>query len=116
MLNWVSVPNAVDRPEPYQLRQLLEEISNVEKSVTLYYAFDPLRYAYELLVSGAWLTYEMRWRLFSGETMDEFLQHTESAMEAEAARVECTLVDMELEEFQTMRATSNVGRYLRGRT
>jgi hypothetical protein len=100
----------------YQLRQLLEEISNAEKSVTLYYAFDPLRYAYELLVSGAWLTYEMRWRLIAGETMDEFLRNVEAAMEAEAARVECTLGGMELEEFQTMRIQSNVGRYRRGST
>ena len=100
----------------YKLRQLLEEIAQADKSVTLYYAFDPLQYAYELLVSGAWLTYEMRWRLFAGETMDEFLRDAETAMEAEAARVECTLVGMELEEFQTMRAMSNVGRYRRGRT
>jgi hypothetical protein len=56
----------------------------------------------------------MRWRLFAGETMDEFLRYAEVAVEAEVARVECTLVGMELGEFQAMRANSNVGLYRRG--
>jgi hypothetical protein len=100
----------------YRLRQLLEEIAKAETSVTLYYAFNSLGYSFYLLLSGAWLAFEMRWRLFTGETMDEFLRDAQESVDAEAARVECTLVGMELEEFQAMRAESHVGRYRRGRT
>ena len=100
----------------YQLRQLLEEISKVEKSVTLYYAFNPLGYAFDLVLSGSWLAFEMQWKLFAEETMDEFLRDAAVAVEAEDARVECTLQGMELEEFQAMRAKSNVCRHRGGRT
>jgi hypothetical protein len=100
----------------YRLRQMLEEISKEEKSVTLYYAFNSLGYSFDLLLSGSWLAYEMRWRQFAGETMDEFLRYAEVAVEAEVARVECTLVGMELEEFQAMRTNSNVGLFRRGGT
>lgn len=100
----------------YKLRQLLEEIAKAEKLVTLYYAFNPLGYAFELLLCGAWLAFEMRWRLFAGETMEEFLQDAAMTVDAEAARLECTLIGMEFEEFQAMRTQSNVGRYRRGTT
>lgn len=99
----------------YRLRQMLEEIAKVEESVTLHYAFNSLGYSFDLLLSGAWLAYEMHWRLFTGETIDEFLRDTAVAVDAEVVRVECTMVGMELEEFQAMRAKSNVGRYRRGR-
>jgi hypothetical protein len=100
----------------YKLRQMLEEIAKAEKSVTLYYAFNPIRYAFDLLLSGTWLAYEMCWRLFAGETTEEFLRDAQMAMNAEAVRVECMVVGMELEELQAMRAELNVGRYRKGRT
>jgi hypothetical protein len=100
----------------YRLRQMLEEMAKAEKSVTLYYAFNSLGYSFDLLLSGAWLAYEMRWRLFTGETMDEFLRDTRVAVDAEVGRVECTMVGMEPEELQALRAESNVGRYRRGRS
>jgi hypothetical protein len=100
----------------YRLRQMLEEIAKAETSATLYYAFTSLGYSFDLLLSGAWLAFEMRWRLFTGETMDEFLRDAQESVDAEAVRVECTLVGMELEEFQARLAESHVGHYRRGRT
>lgn len=100
----------------YRLRQMLEEIAKAENSVTLYYAFNSLGYSFDLLLSGAWLAYEMHWRLFTGETIDEFLLDTEVAVDAEVVRVECTMVRMEIEELQALRAKSNVARYRRRRT
>jgi hypothetical protein len=97
----------------YRLRQMLEEIAKAENSVTLYYAFNSLGYSFDLLLVGAWLAFEMQWRLFTGETVDQFLRDTKVAVDAEVGRVECTMVGIELDEFQALRAESNVDRYRR---
>ena len=95
----------------YKLRQMLEEISKDEKAATLYYAFNPWRYAFDLLLTGTWLAFEMRWMLFAGETGEKFLQDAQMAVTAEVSRIECTLEGMELDAFEVTRAKSSLGRY-----
>jgi hypothetical protein len=95
----------------YQLRQMLEEIAKAEKRVKLYYTFNPLAYSLDILLSGKWLAFEMRWKLFREEAMDQFLKDIEVAMFAEARNIECTLVCLEFDEFEAARAATAVNCY-----
>ncbi len=92
----------------YRLRQMLEEISKEEVRVTLFYTFNALQYSLDLLLSGKWLAFEMRWMLFREETMEEFLKDVEVAMSAGGLNIQCTLVCLEFEEHRAKRKTSNV--------
>ncbi len=92
----------------YRLRQMLEEISEGEHCVTLYFAVVPLSNAVDILLSGVWLAFGMRWVLYPDETMDGFLQEVEIAMTAASEQVDCRLVGLEFEEFQTVRAATAV--------
>jgi hypothetical protein len=100
----------------YRLRQMLQEISKEETRVTIYYTFNPLAYAFDLLLSGKWLTFELHWKLYSQEFIDEFVGDVKVVMSAEADSVECTLVCLEFEEFQATRAETAVACYRRKKT
>jgi hypothetical protein len=97
----------------YRLRQILEEIAKAEKRVTLYYTFNPLAYSLDILLSGKWLAFEMRWKLFRDEAMDEFLQYLDVAISAGAQNIDCTLVCLEFDEFEAARAATAVDCYRR---
>ena len=81
----------------YRLRQMLEEMAKEEARVTLYYSFNALQYSLDLLLSGKWLAFEMRWKLFREEAMDAFLQDFETVMSAVAPDIKCKLVCLEFE-------------------
>ncbi|RFO96391.1 hypothetical protein DIC66_13885 [Rhodoferax lacus] len=87
----------------YRLRQMLREIAKEEKRVTLYYAFDPMRYAFELLLAGKWLAFGLRWALFSDEVNDNFLKEVELAMVADPMGAAINVVEMDLEELEAKR-------------
>ena len=95
----------------YRLRQMLEEMARDEARVTLYYSFNALQYSLDLLLSGKWLAFEMRWKLFREEAMDAFLQDFETVMSAGAPDIECKLVCLEFEEFEAARAATAVDCY-----
>lgn len=92
----------------YRLRQMLQEISKGEACVTLHFTVIPHRHAIDVLLSGVWLAYELRWVLYPEETMDDFPADAEMAMAAAVVDVECTLVGLEFEEFQAVRAATAV--------
>ena len=100
----------------YRLRQLLGEISKEESRVTLFYSFNALQYSLDLLLSGKWLAFEMRWKLYREEAMEEFLQDVKTVMSAGAPDTECKLVCLELEEFRAARAATSVNCYRRKKT
>jgi hypothetical protein len=95
----------------YRLRQMLEEMAKEEARVTLYYSFNVLQYSLDLLLSGKWLAFEMRWKLFREEAMDAFLQDFEKVMSAGAPDIECKLVCLEFEEFEAARSATAVDCY-----
>jgi hypothetical protein len=95
----------------YRLRQMLEEMAKEEARVTLYYAFNALQYSLDLLLSGKWLAFEMRWKLFREEAMDAFLQDIETVMSEGAPGIECKLVCLEFEEFEAVRKATAVDCY-----
>jgi hypothetical protein len=95
----------------YRLRQMLEEMAKEEARVTLYYSFNALQYSLDLLLSGKWLAFEMRWKLFREEAMDAFLQDFEKVMSACAPDIECKLVCLEFEEFEAARSATAVDCY-----
>jgi hypothetical protein len=97
----------------YRLRQMLEEIAKEERRVTLYYTFNPLAYSLDILLSGKWLSFEMRWKLFRDEAMDEFLQYLDVAISAGAQNIGCTLVCLEFDEFEAAKAATAVDCYRR---
>jgi hypothetical protein len=82
---------------------MLREVTKEEKHVTLYYAFDPMRYAFELLLAGKWLAFGLRWALFSDEVNDNFLKEVELAMVAEPMGAASNVVEMDLEELKAKR-------------
>ena len=92
----------------YRLRQMLEELAKEEARVTLYYTFNALQYSLDLLLSGKWLAFEMRWKLFREEAMDAFLQDFETVMSAGAPDIKCKLVCLEFEEFEAARKATAV--------
>ena len=100
----------------YRLRQMLEEIAKEEARVTLYYTFNALQYSLDLLLSGNWLAFEMRWMLFREEAMDEFLQDLDVVMSAGAQNIDCTLVCLDFEEFEAARAATAVDCYRMNKT
>lgn len=92
----------------YRLRQMLEEIAKGEACATLHFTVKPLRQAVDLLLSGVWLAFELRWELYPEETMDDFIADAETALTAGAEHIECSLVGLEFEEFQVVRAATSV--------
>ena len=100
----------------YRLRQLLGEISKEESRVTLFYSFNALQYSLDLLLSGKWLAFEMRWKLYRDESMEEFLQDVKTVMSAGAPDTECKLVCLEFEKFEAARAATSVNCYRRKKT
>lgn len=95
----------------YRLRQMLEEVAKEESRVTLHYTFNALQYSLDLLLSGKWLAFEMRWKLFREEAMDAFFQDFETVLSAGAPDIECKLVCLEFEEFEAARAATAVDGY-----
>jgi hypothetical protein len=95
----------------YRLRQMLQEISKEEARVTLFYTFNALQYSLDLLLSGKWLAFEMRWKLYRGEAMDDLLQDFETVMSAGARDTECELVCLEFKEFAVAKAATAVNCY-----
>jgi len=100
----------------YRLRQILEELAKEQARVTLYYTFNALQYSLDLLLSGKWLAFEMRWKLFREEAMDAFLRDFETVMSAGAPEIECKLVCLEFEEFEAARAATAVDCYRMNKT
>lgn len=95
-----------------RLRQLLREIAKEEKHVTLYFAFNPMRYAFELLLAGKWLAFGMRWALFSDETKDDFLQGVELATAADPVHTTDKVVEMDLEDLTAKRIVKNLDLFM----
>jgi hypothetical protein len=84
----------------YCLRQLLEEMAKVQKQFALYHAFNPGRFAVDLLLEGKWLAYEMQWKMFVAETVEDALRDVQSVIDAATASVHCDLIELDAEDFQ----------------
>jgi len=95
----------------YRLRQILDEMAKEEARITLYYTFNALKYSLDLLLSGKWLAFEMRWKLYLDEAMDAFLHDISEVASAGVQNMECTLACLEFEEFEAARAATAVDCY-----
>jgi hypothetical protein len=84
----------------YCLRQLLEEMAKVQKQFALYHAFNPRAFAVDLLLEGKWLAYEMQWKMFVAETVEDALKDVQSVIDAATASVHCDLIELDAEDFQ----------------
>lgn len=84
--------------------------------MTLFYTFNATQYSLDLLLSGKWLAFAMRWKLFQEESMEEFFQDAEVAMSAGARNIDCTLECLEFEEFQAAKAATAVDCYRMNKT
>jgi len=91
----------------FRLRQILEEISKEEKRATLHYALSPMWDSVNLLLSGRWLTFEMRWELTRAEVKEDFF-HDAFAITSRVKNIECPIQELEFEDFQAARSTSNL--------
>lgn len=87
----------------YRLNQIAQEISKEETSVTLNYAFDAFRNAFELLLAGKWLTFGFRWTLFLDESKDDFLNGIEAAMGIYPIGASIKFVEIDLEQMKAKR-------------
>jgi hypothetical protein len=100
----------------YRLRQMLAEMAKEEDRVTLHYSFNRLRYAVDVLLSGAWLAFEMCWTLSPEETMEYFLREVDVAISAGTQKIRCTVVGLACEEFHAVRAATAVDGYRKKKT
>jgi len=94
----------------YRLRHMLEELAKEEKQGTLFYAFNPLCFALDLLLQGRWLAFEMRWDLFGAITVEDFLVEVRRTTEAANIRLRCKLVELECNELQDMIKRTALGQ------
>ena len=95
----------------YRLQQLLQEMAKEDKQATLYYAFNPVCFAVDLLLKGRWLAYQMRWGLFAGEGIDEAVTEVGTAINAVNTDVRCQLVALELEALRDVTKNTAIGKY-----
>jgi hypothetical protein len=82
------------------LRQLVEEMAKVQKQFALYHAFNPRAFAVDLLLEGKWLAYEMQWKMFVAETVEDALKDVQSVIDAATASVHCDLIELDADDFQ----------------
>ncbi|WP_342619555.1 hypothetical protein [Rhodoferax sp. GW822-FHT02A01] len=95
----------------YRLRQLLQEMAKEDKQATLYYAFNPVCFALDLLLKGRWLTSAMRWSLFASETVEDAQRQVRGAIAAAKTGLRCQLVSLELDALQEMSKKTALGIY-----
>jgi hypothetical protein len=87
----------------YRLRQMMEEMAKVQKQFALYHAFNPQKFAIDLLLEGKWLAYEMQWKLFVAETVEDALTDVQSVIDVAATNVHCKLIELDAEDIQVQR-------------
>ena len=94
---------------------MVEEMAKVQKQFALYHAFNPGRFAVDLLLEGKWLAYEMQWKMFVAETVEDAIRDVQSVIEAAATNVHCDLIELNEEDLRSQKDQTALGHFQIGK-